>query len=240
MFYYVGKEGYLMAERSVHEGHRERLRNKFLTNGFESFEDHEIIELLLFYAIPRGNTNPIAHDLINRFGNLRGVLDATPEELEGIKGLGSAGVTFFKVMISALKEYEIQSSEFLQLDTTKKLRDYFSKDFIGIKKEEIHLVTLDDKLNLINCHIVARGGISTVPVNIRKMVQMCIEDNSETIVLAHNHPMGEARPSPEDIRATKQIARALKGVGIFLADHIVCSPTETYSMYESGFFCFEE
>ena len=109
-----------------------------------------------------------------------------------------------------------------------------------LEKEEIHLVTLDDKLNLINCHIVARGGISTVPVNIRKMVQMCIEDNSETIVLAHNHPMGEAKPSVEDIKATKHIMKALKGVGIFLADHIICSPTESYSMYESGFFCFEE
>ena len=113
-----------MAERSVHEGHRERLRNKFLTNGFESFEDHEIIELLLFYAIPRGNTNPIAHDLINRFGNLRGVLDATPEELEGIKGLGSAGVTFFKVMISALKEYELSIK---LTDERKKIDDKLNK-----------------------------------------------------------------------------------------------------------------
>ncbi len=229
-----------MAERSVHEGHRERLRNKFLANGFESFEDHEIVELLLFYAIPRGNTNPIAHELINRFGNLRGVLDATPEELENIKGLGSAGVTFFKVMISALKEYETQNSEFLQLDTTKKLRNYFAKDFIGIKKEEVHIVTLDDKLGLINCHILARGGISTVPVNIRKIVQICIEDNAETVVIAHNHPMGDCLPSSEDVRATKQIFKGLKGVGIFLIDHIICSPRESFSMYENGLFCFEE
>lgn len=230
----------VMAERSPHEGHRERLRNKFLTNGLSTFEEHEIIELLLFYAIPRGNTNEIAHALIDRFGSVRGVLDAKAEELEKIKGLGSNGVTFLKMMVSLLKIYEVQDEKFTELDTTDKLREYFVKDFIGTREEEIHLVTLDDKLNVIGNHVVSRGGLSITPVNIRKIVEVCFSDNSESVVMAHNHPNGEARPSPEDIAATTKIYRGLSGVGIYLLDHIICSGKDAYSMYENGHFSFME
>ena len=194
----------------MHEGHRQRLKKRFLEEGLDGFTDVQALELLLFYAIPRADTNPAAHALLEHFGSLSQVLEADPGELTKVPGVGESAA--------------------LLLPTLESCAQYLVPRFFGRKTETVFLLCLDAKCKLLCCKEVGRGGTNSTGISIRKVVETAMGVNASTVVLAHNHPSGLAVPSAEDIQTTRQIAQALGAVEIALADHIVVADDDYVSI----------
>ncbi|MEG0614614.1 MAG: JAB domain-containing protein [Oscillospiraceae bacterium] len=219
-----------------HEGHRQRLKERFLKTGFESFQPHEVLELLLFFARPRIDTNEMAHNLINTFGDLPAVFDADYEDIAKVKGVGESGALLIKMMPQIANKYSVQKTASDIMDTSAKVKKHFFGSFIGIKIEQLRIICLDDSLKIISSGVITDGGVSSVPMNVRKIIEFTYRSNCEMIILAHNHPNGFCQPSDEDIAATNSLYAILKSVGIKLLDHIIVNKTTAVSMYDSGYF----
>ena len=195
-----------------HDGHRERLRNKFITSP-DSLEDHELLELLLFYAIPRCNTNETAHDLIDRFGSLQGVLDANLSSLVGVKDVGNKTALYLRVVSEVLSRYERASHELSgQIDTYAELGDYLRSLFVGTENEQTFLLLFEK---------IGEGYSSGNVISMRDIAYLALSNNAAGVVLAHNHPNGRATPSGEDIMATNRLKSVLNSMDITLIDHFV-------------------
>ena len=202
---------------NVHKGHRERVRKKFIKTGFTGFADHEKLELLLFYSRPRIDTNAIAHNLIDKFKTIGGVFDADFDMLKEVDGVDEATAVLLK-MIPALS------------------KEYVKNQFLGENVENVRIACVDDKLRLVDCAVISEGTPGTVAVNIRKIVEFTYKNKCESIIIAHNHPNGDLIPSDEDIKATSDLFRTLKPVGIMLLDHIIVAGGQAISLKESGAF----
>lgn len=212
---------------SIHEGHRERLKKQFLLNGLDGFTEFQILEILLFYAIPRRDTNPIAHALIDRFGSLSNVLDAPMAKLVKEGGLTENAATFLKLVKEAGRCCESdRSKKKKMLGSLSECGEYLKPFFINQKNEVVYLLSLDAKLKVLGCRQVGEGSVNYASVPIRRCVEIALEDGASTVVLAHNHPSGLAIPSDDDIHATRRLAAALSAVEIILADHIVVAVDE--------------
>lgn len=221
---------------NLHQGHRERLKQQFLTNGLEQFQPHQILELLLFYTRPRIDTNEIAHSLINTFGSLSGVFDAPFEELIKIKGLSDNGAILLKLLPKLLGAYSVNSVENETMNNVKTVCNYFYGCYIGVENEQLRVCCLDDNLHIVACPVIASGTMNAVPINTRKIVEATYRSNCGMIILAHNHPNGEASPSKEDVNITRRLVTVLESVGIKLLDHIIVGPKHAISMRDCGYF----
>ena len=224
-----------MAE-NLHKGHRERVRRKFIESGFNGFDKHEILELLLFYSRPRVNTNEIAHRLLDKFKTITAVCDADIDELKEISGIDESSAVLLKMIPLLSKEYLSGVGKNCVLREYSVVCDFFTTQFIGEREEKIRIACLDDKLRLIKCSVISDGVPGKVPVNIRKIVEFAFKNKSENIILAHNHPNGDAIPSDDDLRATSALYSALKPIGINLLDHIIVAGDDAISLKESGAF----
>lgn len=219
----------------VHSGHRQRLKDQFLTHGMDPIHDVNVLELVLFYAIPRQDTNPIAHRLLNAFGSLAAVFDATPEELMERGGLSKNAATLIKLIPAAARRQQLSRSSCHQLlDSTQKCGDYLVPFFFGATQEEVYLLGLDAKCKVLGCVKLSTGSVNSAGLSIRKVVEYALNMKASSVVLAHNHTSGIAVPSQEDIRTTRSIAHALDLVGVYLADHVVVADEDYVSMAESG------
>jgi DNA repair protein RadC len=213
------------------------MKQRFLKTGLNNWDAVNILELLLFYAVPQKDTNPIAHRLLNRFGSLAGVLDAPSEQLKKVEGVGDSVVTLLKLVPQLAQQYEISKNDgVLILDTTSKAGSYLVPYFFGERDEVVYLLCLDAKCKVLTCRELFRGGINSAAVSARKIVEAAIGCNATSVVLAHNHPSGVALPSKEDEATTRSIQRALDAVDILLADHIVVADGDFVSMADNGFF----
>lgn len=222
---------------SIHNGHRQRLKERFLSEGLDSFEEHEVLELLLFYCIPRKDTNTTAHNLLNRFGSLAQVMDASVKDLETIDGIGNSAAVFLKLIKAAGRAYRISGhTHKVTLNTTDECGAYLVPFLEGSRYETIYLLSLDAKCMLLNCQKIGEGNINSANIHIRDIVDMALSTNATSVVLAHNHPSGIALPSHEDIRTTNNIARALSMVDVILMDHIIVADGDYVSMTQSGLF----
>lgn len=220
---------------SIHDGHRKRLKDRFRKEGLDSFDDLYVLELLLFYCFPRKDTNLIAHRLLDRFGSLAGVLDASPKELESIEDVGESTTMFLSLLKAVWRRYEVeQAAGQVPLRTISQCGAYIRPHFIGRTNESIFLLCLDAKCKAICCRLVGEGSINSASVSIRKIVETALNSNATSVILAHNHPSGLAIPSPEDIQTTQRLAVALAAVEIILADHLVFADEEFVSMVQSG------
>lgn len=220
---------------SVHSGHRQRLKDQFLTHGMDPIHDVNVLELILFYAIPRQDTNPIAHRLLSAFGSLAAVFDATPEELMERGGLSKNAATLIKLIPAAARRQQLSRSSCHQLlDSTQKCGDYLVPFFFGATQEEVYLLGLDAKCKVLGCVKLSTGSVNSAGLSIRKVVECALNMKASSVVLAHNHTSGIAVPSQEDIRTTKSISHALDLVGVYLADHVVVADEDYVSMAESG------
>ncbi len=224
-----------MAE-NLHKGHRERVRRKFIELGFDGFDKHEILELLLFYSRPRVDTNEIAHRLLDKFKTITAVCDADIDELKEVNGIDESSAVLLKMIPLLTKEYLSGVGRNCVLREYRTVCDFFTKQFIGEREEKIRIACLDDKLRLIKCSIISDGVPGNVPVNIRKIVEFAFKNKSENIILAHNHPNGDAIPSDDDLRATSALYNTLKPIGINLLDHIIVAGDDAISLKESGAF----
>ena len=222
---------------SIHEGHRGRLKKRFLEYGLESFEDHSVLELLLFYALPRSDVNPIAHALINKFGSLAAVFDAPLEELARVPGIGVNTAEYIKLIPQVSRRYLMSRASFDDiLDSTKKAGAYLLPRFYAERDEIVYLVCLDAKCKVLNCKLLFRGSVNSAGVSIRKIVENALVYNSTSVIIAHNHTSWIAVPSEEDKITTRRIQEALRAVDITLSDHIIVADDDFVSLADNGFF----
>lgn len=227
-----------MAETgNIHGGHRTRLREQFLQTGLDSMSDVQVLELMLFFAIPRRDTNPIAHRLLERFGSLSAVLEAPVTELLRVEGVGENAAMLLSLIPQCARRHLIDRVRFERvLDTTEKAGRYLLPFFHGERDEVVYLLCLDAKCKVLDCRLLFRGGVNTAGVSVRKIVEAALTCNATSVVLAHNHVSGIALPSREDEATTRQLRVALDAVGILLADHIVVADDDFVSMADNGLF----
>lgn len=217
-----------------HYGHRERLRARLEQEGIDHFEPHEVLELILFYSVPRADTNPIAHRLMERFGSLSGVLEAPRAELLKVPGVGPASATLLCSIPLLARRYLLDKNDVgVTLENTQKLGAYLQPLFIGQNNERLYLLCLDKKRKLLNCSLLSQGGIGQVSVDLRSIVETALRCNASCAVLAHNHTQGFAVPSGEDLQMTRQVAEALKIVSVQLIDHIIVAREDFVSLSDS-------
>lgn len=220
---------------STHDGHRARLRKRFMDEGLDHFTEIQALELLLYYAIPRVDTNPIAHALLEHFGSLSQVLDASVEELCKVKGIGENTAVYLHLITEMGRFYQVnRSSQVKILSTLESCAEYLVPFFFGRKVESVFLLCLDAKCKVLACKEVGEGSVNSAGISIRKIVETAIGVNATTVVLAHNHPSGLAIPSAEDVQTTRRIANALQAVEITLADHIIVADDDYVSMAMSN------
>lgn len=220
---------------SVHEGHRQRMRRQLKTSGMDSLSDVQVLEVLLYYAIPRADTNPIAHRLLERFGSLSGVLEAAPDELLKIDGMGDTAAQLICLIPQLERRHFIdRSGKANILNSTSKCGQYLVPFFHGEQEEVVYLLCLDAKCKVIDCVLVHRGGVNVAGIAVRKIVKAALNCNATSVVLAHNHTSGIALPSPEDRETTLTLKAALDAVGIMLADHIIVADDDFVSLADDG------
>ena len=224
-----------MAE-SIHSGHRQRMKERFLREGLDHFSEVQVLELLLFYAVPRRDTNPIAHRLLERFGSLSQVLDAPVEELQKVEGISENAAVLLHLVTEVGRYYLInRTSQATILATIDRCAEYLVPFFFGRRNEMVYLLCLDAKCKLLCCREVGEGCVNSAGISTRRIVETALGVNATTVVLAHNHPSGVAVPSSEDIQTTRRISAALQAVEITLADHIVVADDDYVSMVQSGY-----
>lgn len=219
-----------------HSGHRGRLKQEFLMRP-DSFPDHKLLELLLFYANPRSDTNPLAHDLMDRFGTLAGVLDATPDALKGVPGIGDHAAVLFKAVNELSRRYHALRTDFSEIPHSS--QDYFHllhSYFFGARNECLCLLCMDGKHKVLGVRQLGEGNVNTVQVVTRLIVEAALALNATAVVLAHNHVSGLALPSQDDIVTTYSLRDILLQVGVDLVDHLVFSDDDMVSMRDSGYY----
>ena len=222
---------------SIHDGHRQRLKARFLEQGLDGFTDVQVLELLLFYAIPRRDTNPIAHELLEKFGSLRQVLEAPVQRLTEVEYITENAAALLKLAPAMLRYYQVDKvKEEMPLVTIQACGDYLKHFFLGRKNETVFLLCLDAKCKVLACREVGEGSVNSANVPIRRVVEIALNTNATTVVLAHNHPSGLALPSADDIQTTLRLAKAMAAVEITLADHIVVADNDFVSMTQSGYY----
>lgn len=206
---------------------------RYLEHGIDNFEDHEILEIFLYTAYSRRNTNDISHQLINRFGSLEGVLNAGFDELMQEKDVGLTAAA----LISFMKDFARRFNKDLagiKLSDSNSMRDYCRELLKATSFEETHAVFLDRSMNLVGELRVSEGGSDSTEFDLRAIVTKAISTQCSNIVLAHGHPRGILLPSSADIAATRRICRSLNDIGINLLDHLIFSEEGSYSMRAAG------
>lgn len=220
-----------MADNNPHANHRERLRSLFLESGLGGFSEHNVLELLLFYAIPQKDTNPIAHELIRTFGTLQGVLDAPVEELVKVKGIGEYAATFLSLLPQVAKRYySAKVSDSVQLSEYSTVLDFVRSLFIGETGECAFLISFSANGQKSGCTKISLGTNTKVQLDKRSVLEAAFRTNAVSVILTHNHPDGIAAPSTEDVTTTREIANLFAGINIRLADHIIVAGEDCFSM----------
>ena len=220
----------------MHEDHRDRLRERFLKEGLDSFKPHQALELLLFYSIPRRDTNELAHRLIGRFGSLAGVLDAYPSELEAVEGVGRNSAVLLALMKPLWRLYRRENAgRGPVLDSSQAACEFVVVNlFEGRTNEALYILCLDPGCRLIRELLLREGTVDEVTEHPRAVVEAALRANASQVVLAHNHPLGDPKPSAADAAYTKRIVEAFSAIGIGVMDHIIVSGEETYSFAREG------
>lgn len=207
-----------------------------MKSGLDDFAPHNVLELLLFYSIPRGDTNPIAHRLIDAFGSLSGVFDATPEELMKVSGVGESTAILISMLPQMARKYlEDKADAVNVVGGCGDIGAYLLPKFVGRTNEALMMVSIDNKNKVISCSVVAEGTVDSAKVSRRKVMEEAMKVKATRVILAHNHPRGVAVPSAEDVAMTREIGRLFAQVGIELVDHIIIADDDYVSMAASGF-----
>ena len=219
---------------SIHSGHRSRVKTEFLARGLEGWPDHRVLELLLFYAIPQGDVNGLAHELIERFDTLAGVLDASPDELKKVPGVGEHTAVLLRLISAIDGIYQKERSDLGWLirdpDTAAKhLEPYFR----GARNEMVYILCVDSKGKYLGIRKVSEGSIYASDINIRRIAEEAMGLRAAGFYLAHNHISNLAFPSAADWQSTDVIRGALSGVGLELIDHLIFVDGDVVSLNQS-------
>lgn len=219
-------------DHNAHEGHRERLKARFAAEGLDHFEPHVILEMILFYALPRRDTNELSHRLLDAFGgSLAAVLDAPLEELEKVKGIGQNAAILLKLFPEVCRRYLMDLSDAGAIvKDSEDAAKYLLPFFMARTNEIVALMCIDGKGKVLFCGKVFEGSVNAASVSIRRIVEIVVRYAATDVILAHNHPGGIAVPSEEDVRVTGQVAAALRTVGIRLLDHLIIAEKDWVSL----------
>lgn len=218
-----------------HSGHRQRMRERFLKQGLDGFAPHEVLELILFYAIPQKNVNPLAHKLLERFSSLHGVLDASVEELMGTEGVGEYAATLMSLFSRVAKRLEqSRAGERVVLRNRQMAEEYCIRLLSGLKQECFYAVCMNGQMQILGDALIARGSLSEVPAYPRLVADAVLRHNAHSVVLCHNHPGGSVIPSHGDMETTRCLGALLSGIEVVLADHIIVADGKALSMVGCG------
>lgn len=219
----------------IHDGHRDRMKDRFRRHGLDNFDDHNVLELLLLYAIPRRDVNPIAHALLDNFGTLDAVLEATLEELMTVDGIGENAATLLSLIPQVTKRYmQSKNHESSAITNSADAGRYLVPKYMYERNEVVYMLCLDAMRYVIFCKELSRGVVNSAEISVRKIVETALAYNATSVILSHNHTSGVAIPSNEDLLTTKHVITALDLVGIELADHIIVAGEDYVSMADSG------
>lgn len=223
------------SEMGIHDGHRERLRARFLEHGLLTFNEIEALELLLFYAIPQRDTNPLAHALLDHFGSLNDLFHASEQELCEVPGVGTKTAALLMLVPQMTRLSGVKQSQRIgdirgAKDAQLFLRPYYE----GLQDEMLMLVCMDSMKKVISAEVLNRGVVDSVRFDIRLLVEVALKRKSSWVVMAHNHPDGQAYPSREDDSVTASVCRALRALGIELFDHVIFAGENCYSYRDKG------
>lgn len=213
-----------------HAKHRERMRTRFLEHGLDNFADHEVLELLLFYAVPRGDVNPLAHRLLDEFGSLANVLEAETPDLCRVEGMGEKTAAFLHLLPPMFRRYQTSKIQGTIYDSTDKVAEYLVKYYIGRPREQLSAVLLDNQCRLIRICDIAGRQCNRSENQYAQARNACCNDNAADVVLAHNHPRGMCSPSRADIVQTSTIREMLKNIDVRLVDHIIIAEERWISL----------
>ena len=221
----------------IHDGHRSRMKHQLVEHGLDTMRDHEVLELLLFYAIPRRDTNELAHNILDHFGTLADVFEATPQELMRVPGVGEHAACLLHLIPQVNRRYLISRESrncARTLCTFEQVRDYVQAHLMYERVESMYAICLDSSDRLLHCRRFNQGTVNAVDLNIRRLIEYALKYNTVSLLLAHNHPDAISFPSEADIETTLRIRTALENVGVFLLDHVIVGTDGYISMVESG------
>lgn len=203
-------------------GHRQRMRDLYLSGGMENAPDHNLLELFLSLVIPQKDVKPLAYDLMNKFGSLENVINADPYELMNVNGVGESTAVAISLIKSINKRIAINKNNNVVKINSKQAAVEYCKNILGEETvEKFLLITLTNSGAVINHHIVFVGNVQSIKFDLRKFIELILRDNAAGIIIAHNHPKGSSEPSMADTKITSDIIGALRNLGINLIDHVV-------------------
>ena len=218
----------------MHEGHRKRMRERAAANGFDSFHDHELLEMLLYATCPRKDTNALAHTLIDRFGSFAGVLDASLSELMKVDGVGEATAFSLKLIPACAVKYQSEKyADGVIINSSEKAFEFLSPRYLDKNIEIPSALFLNNRGKFLAWSAVGDGTVHSAEIVSRKLVELCLRYNATQIIMCHNHPSGIAIPSEGDRITTQRTIDALKTIGVHVVDHIIVAGNDYVSMAES-------
>lgn len=225
-----------MSIENLHTGHRERLRKRFIEEGIDNFEEHQVLELLLFQAILRGDTNAIAHRLIQRFGSLSAVLEADPKDLTSVEGMGDKASAFLAMIPQITRRYyhDRVLRDRPKLNNSEAVAEYLIPLMAGRPEEVFYVLCLDTQCKVVYPALLSEGTIKEAVVYPRQVVEVALRHRAASVIFAHNHPAGTSKPSPQDHHLTKLLVQALGPLDIKVLDHIIVASNQAYSFASEG------
>lgn len=219
----------------IHKGHRQRVKERYLSEGLDGFQDHEVLEFLLFYCIPMKDTNELAHKMILEFGTLAGLFEADPMEISKRCGVSENTAILVSSVTSFARRYDkVKRGTKPVLNSSSKAGEYAVSLFIGRTYEALYVICLDSQSRLNHAQLVHEGTINEVTVYPRLVVETALRHKANSVILAHNHPGGTLHPSNADIEMTKRVMIALEAISINVMDHIIVAGDKYVSFAEKG------
>ena len=220
---------------NIHKGHRARIKDDFLNGAFgDNTPDYKWLELLLFYCIPQKDTNPLAHELINKYKSLSGVFEAPISELTSINGISENSAILLKMILPLARKYVLQKNiSLFEYSDREQIELYISKQFFGLENERVGVLLLNQIGKPVAFKFLNQGDFCEVGVSAREIVRFALDKNAQSLILAHNHPKNYALPSDDDVSATESIISTLAKLNIRVIDHIIISGTDYVSLAQS-------
>ena len=218
----------------VHSGHRRRMKERFLAGGLEGFSDHEVLELILFYAIPRRDVNELSHRLIESFGSYKAVFEAELEDLLAVEGIGENAAVLIRLIAQAFRRYALYDEEVFVYDELEKVGNYAVRLYVGVSVEKLYAMLFDNKMKLLDIVMLSEGSVNSVGISYRTICERAFKKHASSVILIHNHPNGTPYPSAEDLRVSSILRDCLKTFEITLIEHIIVSGRYYRPMFEKS------
>lgn len=220
---------------NIHEGHRDRMRARFLQEGPDGFADHELLEMLLYGVIARGDTNPLAHALLREFGSLSNLVEAEAEDIAQIHGVGKKTAVFLSLLHELNRRCQKEKLEQkATITSTQRAAEYCRMLLMNCTTERFYVICLDSRRRVIHTAKIAEGTVAEALVQPRKVMEAALRSKATGVVLCHNHPAGNIRPSGDDLALTVNLRKMLNLVGVETVDHIIIGENSYYSFAENG------